>query len=170
MPSAARCGAMRKCFSDLSGSSFAERASDIFDVEKRLLRNLLGRRREELSQLTSPVVDSGARSYAQRNGQSRSQIRPRFRHRSRRPRQPHRDRRRGHGNSGRRRRRPVSDRCFRRRPGDYRRPSGRGHSAARRRNRRPLSARSRAAANAGRAARNAARSAGRNRRRRANRT
>jgi phosphoenolpyruvate-protein phosphotransferase (PTS system enzyme I) len=43
-------------FQRLSGSSFAERASDIFDVEKRLLRNLLGRRREELSRLTSPVV------------------------------------------------------------------------------------------------------------------
>ena len=55
-PSAARCDAMRKCFRDLPGGSLAERASDIIDVEKRLLRNLLGRRREELSRLTSPVI------------------------------------------------------------------------------------------------------------------
>jgi phosphotransferase system enzyme I (PtsI) len=34
----------------------AERANDIFDIEKRLLRNLLGRRREGLAQLTSPVL------------------------------------------------------------------------------------------------------------------
>jgi phosphotransferase system enzyme I (PtsI) len=37
-------------------SSMAERANDIFDIERRLLRNLLGRRREELSHLTTPVV------------------------------------------------------------------------------------------------------------------
>ena len=34
----------------------AERANDIFDIEKRLLRNLLGRRREGLAHLTSPVL------------------------------------------------------------------------------------------------------------------
>ncbi|MCC7085788.1 MAG: phosphoenolpyruvate--protein phosphotransferase [Pirellulales bacterium] len=45
-----------KVFQQLPGGSLAERTSDIFDVEKRLLRNLLGRRREELSKLTSPVV------------------------------------------------------------------------------------------------------------------
>jgi phosphoenolpyruvate-protein phosphotransferase (PTS system enzyme I) len=45
-----------KVFQALPSGSLSERASDIFDVEKRLLRNLLGRRREELSQLTSPVV------------------------------------------------------------------------------------------------------------------
>ena len=45
-----------KVFQGLSGGNFAERASDIFDVEKRLLRNLLGRRREELSSVTSPIV------------------------------------------------------------------------------------------------------------------
>ena len=41
---------------ELENARFAERADDIFDIEKRLLRNLLGQRREELSQLTSPVV------------------------------------------------------------------------------------------------------------------
>ena len=44
-----------KVFQTLESSYLAERASDIFDIEKRLLRNLLGRRREEISQLTSPV-------------------------------------------------------------------------------------------------------------------
>jgi phosphotransferase system enzyme I (PtsI) len=34
----------------------AERATDIYDIERRLLHNLLGRRREELSHLVSPVV------------------------------------------------------------------------------------------------------------------
>jgi phosphotransferase system enzyme I (PtsI) len=45
-----------KVFQSLDNSQWAERASDIFDIEKRLLRNLLGRRREEFSQLTSPVL------------------------------------------------------------------------------------------------------------------
>src|SRR4029077_13540761 len=35
---------------------FAERANDLFDLEKRLLRHLLGERREELTQLTAPVL------------------------------------------------------------------------------------------------------------------
>jgi len=34
----------------------AAKANDIIDIEKRLLRNLLGRRREALSHLTSPVL------------------------------------------------------------------------------------------------------------------
>lgn len=37
-------------------SYLAERAHDIFDLEKGLLRNLLGHRREELSHLLSPVL------------------------------------------------------------------------------------------------------------------
>ena len=45
-----------KIFQSIKGHYLAERANDIFDIEKRLLRNLLGRRREELSQLTSPVL------------------------------------------------------------------------------------------------------------------
>jgi len=45
-----------KVFQSLKGQYMAERANDIFDIEKRLLRNLLGRRREELSQVTSPVL------------------------------------------------------------------------------------------------------------------
>ncbi|MDH3717085.1 MAG: phosphoenolpyruvate--protein phosphotransferase [Planctomycetota bacterium] len=45
-----------KVFELLDNAFMAERATDIFDIEKRLLRHLLGRRREELSQVTSPVV------------------------------------------------------------------------------------------------------------------
>jgi len=45
-----------KVFQTVESSFLAERASDIFDIEKRLLRQLLGRRREELSRLTSSVV------------------------------------------------------------------------------------------------------------------
>lgn len=43
-------------FQKLPSRVHAERADDIFDIEKRLLRNLLGRRREALSHLLSPVL------------------------------------------------------------------------------------------------------------------
>jgi len=43
-------------FESLENSYLAERANDIVDIERRLLRNLLGRSREEISQLTSPVL------------------------------------------------------------------------------------------------------------------
>ena len=44
-------------FTPLAGDRyFAERASDLYDLEKRILRHLLGERREELMQLTAPVV------------------------------------------------------------------------------------------------------------------
>ena len=45
-----------KVFQSVESSYLAERANDIFDIEKRLLRNLLGLSREELAGLTSPVV------------------------------------------------------------------------------------------------------------------
>jgi len=43
-------------FQKLESRYLAERANDIFDIEKRLLRHLLGRRREGISHLTSPVL------------------------------------------------------------------------------------------------------------------
>jgi phosphotransferase system enzyme I (PtsI) len=43
-------------FQRLESSYLSERASDIFDIEKRLLRHLLGRRREGIAHLTSPVL------------------------------------------------------------------------------------------------------------------
>jgi phosphotransferase system enzyme I (PtsI) len=43
-------------FQQLESSSMAERANDFYDIEKSLLRNLLGRNREELSHLNAPVI------------------------------------------------------------------------------------------------------------------
>ncbi len=43
-------------FQRLESAHLAERAVDIFDIEKRLLRHLLGRRREGIAHLTSPVL------------------------------------------------------------------------------------------------------------------
>lgn len=43
-------------FQKLDSSYLAERVHDIFDIEKRLLRNLLGQSREVLTHLTSPVL------------------------------------------------------------------------------------------------------------------
>ena len=43
-------------FQKLESSYLAERAHDIFDIEKRLLRHLLGHRREGISHLSSPVL------------------------------------------------------------------------------------------------------------------
>lgn len=45
-----------KVFQSLESGYLAQRATDIFDIENRLLRNLLGHRREEISNLTSPVL------------------------------------------------------------------------------------------------------------------
>lgn len=45
-----------KVFQSLEGAYMAERANDIFDIEKRLLRRLLGEKREELSQVSSEVL------------------------------------------------------------------------------------------------------------------
>ncbi len=45
-----------KVFLSLEGDTMAERANDVFDIEKRLLRHLLGQRREGLGELTSEVL------------------------------------------------------------------------------------------------------------------
>jgi phosphotransferase system enzyme I (PtsI) len=45
-----------KVFQEVKSSYLSERAHDITDIEKRLLKHLLGHRREELAQLTSPVL------------------------------------------------------------------------------------------------------------------
>lgn len=45
-----------KVFESLEGPTMRERVHDIVDIEKRLLRHLLGERREELSQVTSEVL------------------------------------------------------------------------------------------------------------------
>lgn len=45
-----------KALENIDRGSFASRAADIFDIEKRILRNLLGQRREQLQQLKEPVI------------------------------------------------------------------------------------------------------------------
>lgn len=45
-----------KLFQNLDNHYMAERAVDIFDLEKRLLRHLLGEQREELTHVTEPVL------------------------------------------------------------------------------------------------------------------
>lgn len=45
-----------KIFQNLGNNYLAERAADIFDLEKRLLKHLLGERREELMNLAAPVI------------------------------------------------------------------------------------------------------------------
>jgi phosphotransferase system enzyme I (PtsI) len=45
-----------KVFQSLEGGFLPERANDIFDIEKRLLRHLVGKRREELAHLQSEVL------------------------------------------------------------------------------------------------------------------
>ncbi|HTO03970.1 MAG TPA: phosphoenolpyruvate--protein phosphotransferase, partial [Opitutus sp.] len=45
-----------KIFQQLETSTLAERAQDFYDIEKSLLRNLTGRKREELSSLSAPVI------------------------------------------------------------------------------------------------------------------
>lgn len=45
-----------KAMQNLGDHYLAERAVDVFDVEKRLLHHLLGEQREELAQLTAPVL------------------------------------------------------------------------------------------------------------------
>lgn len=49
-------GQYAKTLQKLGGEYLAERTTDFFDLEKRLLRHLLGERREELSHLTQPVL------------------------------------------------------------------------------------------------------------------
>lgn len=45
-----------KRFLSLGSAVFAERATDIYDLERRILKHLLGEQREELSQLKAPVL------------------------------------------------------------------------------------------------------------------
>jgi phosphotransferase system enzyme I (PtsI) len=45
-----------KALENLGGGPFATRAADLIDIEKMVLRNLLGTRREELKDLKQPVI------------------------------------------------------------------------------------------------------------------
>jgi phosphotransferase system enzyme I (PtsI) len=45
-----------KVFQDLKIEHLSQRANDVIDIERRLLKNLLGQKREALAQVTSPVL------------------------------------------------------------------------------------------------------------------
>src|SRR5262245_26379897 len=45
-----------KALEEIGGGYLATRVSDLFDLEKRLLRNLLGLRRQQLQHLRDPVI------------------------------------------------------------------------------------------------------------------
>ena len=45
-----------KLFQSLGNQYFAERSADIVDLQHRMLKQLLGERREDLSNLTEPVL------------------------------------------------------------------------------------------------------------------
>ena len=106
-----------KVFQGLPSGGLSERASDIFDVEKRLLRNLLGRRREELSQLTSPVVILAHDLTPSETANLDRKFVQGFVTEVGGPGQPHGDCCRGDGDSCRGRSRLVPDGYFRRRFG-----------------------------------------------------
>ncbi len=97
-----------KMFQNLGNIYLADRADDIFDLEKRILRHLLGERREELRQLTAPVRDSGPQSHAGRNRHASQGLRAGICDRSRRAHQSHGDSRRRPRNPRRRRGRAIS--------------------------------------------------------------
>lgn len=46
----------KKMFLDIADPFFAHRATDFADIEKRLLKNLLGKRREDLANIKRPVI------------------------------------------------------------------------------------------------------------------
>ncbi|HTU17242.1 MAG TPA: phosphoenolpyruvate--protein phosphotransferase [Gemmataceae bacterium] len=45
-----------KALESIEGGYLADRVADLFDIEKRILRNLLGQRREQLCDLSEPVI------------------------------------------------------------------------------------------------------------------
>ena len=64
-----------KVFQSLDGEYMAERANDIFDIEKRLLRNLLGTAPRGAGAGHLAGAGAGPQSDAQRDGQSQSAVR-----------------------------------------------------------------------------------------------
>ena len=152
-------------FQNLENRYLAERAHDMFDIEKRLLGALLGRPRERPVSPDLAGHSADAQPDAQRGRQPRPALRAGDRVRDRRAGQPHGDRGRGAGHSRRRRHGTVSDRGLGRRPADRRRRHGTGHPAAGRGDARALPPAGGTTPQPGGPAGTAARPAGRNPRR-----
>ena len=124
-----------KVFQTVQSSFLADRASDIFDIEKRLLRHLLGRRREELSRLISPVIVLAHNLTPSETANLDRKFVRGFVTEMGGPRQPHGHRGRGARIAGGRRHRTISVRRLGRRPDHYRRRPGPRDPATRRRKR-----------------------------------
>ena len=115
-----------KVFQSLEGAYMAERANDIFDIEKRLLTPPAGREARGTSRRSRPRCLVLARNLTpSETAGDEAGVHPRVRHRDRRPRQPHGDRRRGPRDPGGGRRRAVPGRRVRRRDRHHRRRRGR---------------------------------------------
>ena len=111
---------------------FAERVKDVYDIEKRLLRNLIGEKRQSLSHLTKDMIVLAhdlTPSQTAEHG-PRAHLRPG--HGRRRPDQPHRHRRPGAGHPGRGGPERRHGRRRRRRPGHHRRQPRAGRHRPRR--------------------------------------
>ena len=122
-----------KVLQNLGNLYMAERAIDIFDLERRLLRELLGERREELAHVQAPVIVLAHDLTPSETAGLNKQFVMGFATEGRRTHQPHGHPGRGFGNPGRRRHRQFSDRRFRRRDGHHRRQRRRRHHRSRRR-------------------------------------
>ena len=61
-----------KALESIEGGHLAARVADLFDIEKRILRHLLGQRREQLQHLQRAGHRPGPRPDAQRDGRPRS--------------------------------------------------------------------------------------------------
>ena len=121
-----------KALESLDRGHFAARAADLFDIEKCILRNLLGQRREQLQHLKQPVIVLAHDLTPSETAALDPQHGPRLRHRGRRPGQPHRHHGRRPGNPRRGRPGQVRHRCLRRRPGHRGRQPRRAHPQPRR--------------------------------------
>ena len=111
----------------------SERVKDIYDIERRLLRNLIGQKHEDLLHLTQDVVVIAHDLLPSQTAALDRIARERLRHRRRRAHQPHRHRRPRHGHPGRRRAGQHHRRSQRRRHRHHRRHPRRGHRQPRRR-------------------------------------
>ena len=106
-----------KALENLNNAQFSSRAADLFDIEKILLRILLGERREILSELKEPVIILASDlTPSETASMDRDKV-LRLRHRGGRPGQPYRHHGRRARNSRRGRPGQVPDRHLRRRRG-----------------------------------------------------
>ena len=86
-------------FASMTDRYFSERVKDIHDIERRLLKNLIGQKHEDLAHLTQDVVVIAHDLLPEPDRRSGPRAREGVCHRCRRAHQPHGDRRPRHGDS-----------------------------------------------------------------------